>query len=83
MIPNQASQTMNTMLEPMLNSVVDSFVGEAGREPHQPEKWAPFPGLSPERHNFDYAWSADRRGAATPGFGFAQRGIPPSPLHDV
>ena len=71
------------MLEPMLNSVVDSFGGGAGQEPHHPEKWAPFPGLSLDRHNFNHARSADRRGAATPGFGFAQRGIPPSPLHDV
>lgn len=74
---------MNTMLEPMLNSAAGPFAGEAGRAMSRSRSRPSFPGISPERHNLDFAWSAERRDAAPPGFQFVQRGIPFSPLHDV
>lgn len=68
---------------PVLNITSRSFAGEVGRErPHSVPRPA-FPGLVPEQHNFNFAPSADRRDAIPTGFRFAQRGVPPSPLHDV
>ena len=74
---------MNTMLEPMLNSAAGSFAGEAGPAMSRSKSRPSFPEKTPERPNIDFAWSADRRDAAPPGFRFVQRGIPFSPLHDM
>jgi len=74
---------MNTMLEPVLNSASRCFGSEAERGGYHPKSRAAVPGLSPEHRPYDFAWSADRRDAVPPGFRFARRGIPFSPLHDV
>ena len=68
---------------PVLNATLRAFASEAGRVLPHSEKWPAFAGLSQERHNSNFAWRADSRDAATTGFGFAPRGIPLSPLHDV
>jgi hypothetical protein len=74
---------MNTMLEPVLNSAPRSFASEAEWAGYHSKSRAAIPGLSPEHHPYDFAWSADRRYAVAPAFQFTERGIPSSPLHDV
>jgi hypothetical protein len=74
---------MNSTLESMLNAT--SRARAAGIEPEKSRSvhWPAFGSTLPERPRFNYPWSDDHRDATPPGFGFAQRGIPSSPLHDV
>jgi len=74
---------MNTMLEPVLNPAPRSFASGAEWAGYHSKSQAAIPGLSPEHHPYDFTWNANPRNAVAPGFQFAERGIPSSPLHDV